>query len=236
MGDAHAQVPAGSLSGVVTLEPLGTRMLLTAEQPLLLGAIERCSAAREPAAAARALTEIDWMLAGASSSCLLGQLSIIWEDLVGLELAVDGARQHMETAQLAPCREPTLALTFEARIAARSSTLALLVPYRRSRRSIERFGGREDAGPRSPTAAPRRRAPRRVGGVEVEVRAEVAAVELPIERVLALAPGDVCASGARRRRRDALRRRRPPAPRAARAAAAAPRGPGHSAPRAGGAR
>ena len=47
------------------------------------------------------------------------------------------------------------------------------------------------------------------------VRAEVASVELPIEEVLALRPGDVLRLDApRRRRRDALRRQgaRPPRP------------------------
>jgi flagellar motor switch protein FliM len=95
----------------------------------------------------------------------------------------------METAQSAPVSEPTLSLTIEARLDGTSSTLALLLPWQAIAPLIDRVGGREEhAEVRSGDALSVRRA---VGGVQVAVRAEVASVQLPIESVLSLRPGDV---------------------------------------------
>jgi flagellar motor switch protein FliM len=54
---------------------------------------------------------------------------------------------------------------------------------------IDRFSGRDEEGELSDSDAHSLR--RAVGGVHMPVRAEVAAVELPIETVLALKSGDV---------------------------------------------
>jgi flagellar motor switch protein FliM len=86
--------------------------------------------------------------------------------------------------------EPTLSLTIEARLAGTSSTMTLLVPYESIAPVAHRFSMREEAaggGEEHADAAVRQA----VGGVTMTVRAEVGAAELPIERVLALRPGDV---------------------------------------------
>ena len=106
-----------------------------------------------------------------------------------------------------------------------SATLVAAAPLLRDR------AGRATASHRattSPATATTRAAAVRDGrraGVEMTVRAEVAAVELPIEQVLALAARRRAAPRrARRRRRDALRRTRcrSTAARPAAAAAGAP--------------
>ena len=103
---------------------------------------------------------------------------------------------HLETAQTAPVSEPTLALTMEARMERDSATLALLLPYSAIAPVAHRFSSRDDVAAhgdeREATAV--REA---VGRVEMTVRAEVAAVDLPIEQVLALQPGDVLRLDAR---------------------------------------
>ena len=78
----------------------------------------------------------------------------------------------------------------EARLDGVSSTLALLLPWSAIAPVADRFVAPRR---RAATAARSeiRRVRRAVGGVDMTVRAEVAAVELPIEQVLALQPGDV---------------------------------------------
>ena len=188
---AHSQVPEGSLTAVITIAPVGTRMMLAGEQTLLLGAIELFSGGTEPAAVKpRRMTDIDWSLATHFFDRLLGQMSVIWADMFELELATEALDQHLETAQSAPVSEPTLSLTIEARLDGSSSTLVLLLPWQAIAPVIERFSGREERTEVANGGAAEsvRRA---VGGVEVPVRAEVAGVHLPIEAVLALKPGDV---------------------------------------------
>ena len=188
---AHSQVPEGSLTAVIQIAPVGTRMMLAAEQALLLGAIELFSGgAQLGEVKPRRMTDIDWALATHFFDRLLGQMSVIWTDMFELELATEALDQHLETAQSAPVSEPTLSLTIEARLDGISSTLVLLLPWQAIAPVIDRFSGREEqSAVRGPEAVDSVR--RAVGTVEVPVRAEVAGVHLPIEAVLALKPGDV---------------------------------------------
>jgi flagellar motor switch protein FliM len=111
-----------------------------------------------------------------------------------LELAVVGMESHLETAQMIPVSEPTLTFTIEARLAGVSTTVALLLPWSAIAPVAERFSARDDAPDRGAEEIDRVR--RAVGSVDMTVRAEVASIELPIEQVLALQPGDVLSLGA----------------------------------------
>jgi flagellar motor switch protein FliM len=188
--NAHSAVPEGALSALVSLEPGGGRMMLATESTLVLGAIELLAGGTDLSAIkARRLTDIDWALAGHFIERLLAQMSIIWADMFEIELSPEGIDAHMETAQAAPVSEPTLSMTIEARLDGASSTLVLLLPWQAIAPLIERVSGRdEQPDARQGGSLSVRRA---VGGVEVAVRAEVASVQLPIETVLALRPGDV---------------------------------------------
>jgi flagellar motor switch protein FliM len=190
--NAHAQVPSNSLAGIVETLPLGTRLLLTAERHLVMTAIELLlGASGGDPVVERRMTDIDWALSRHFLERLLGQLSIIWNDIAELELAVGAVDMHMETAQAAPVSEPTLALTMEARLAGSSSTMSLLIPHHSIAAVVHRFGTREDDHASGDDDGHHDRLRRAVGRVDMTVRAEVAAVELPLERVLALRPGDV---------------------------------------------
>jgi flagellar motor switch protein FliM len=188
--NAHSLVPEGALSAIVNVEPVGTRLLLSGEQGLVLGAIELLAGSTNPAAARpRRLTDIDWALARHFYDRVLAQMTVIWNDVFELGVSVEGLDAHMETAQLAPVSEPTLSVTLEARLAGTSSTLTMLLPWATIAPVIDRFSGRDEVSDvDSDNAMTVRHA---VGGVQVPVRAEVAGVHLPIEAVLALRPGDV---------------------------------------------
>jgi flagellar motor switch protein FliM len=189
--NAHGQLPESAIAGVVDIRPAGTRMLVCAEQELLVGAIELLLGGSSAAEArARRLTDIDWALGRHFLDRLLAQLSVIWTDLMGQELGLGALDTQLEMAQLSPVSEPTLSLTMEARLDGTSSALTLLLPWSAIEPVAERISARDDsaAGLDGREAASVRRA---VGRVEMTVRAEVAAVELPIEAVLGLRPGDL---------------------------------------------
>ena len=188
--NAHAQVLAGSIDAIADIEPIGTRLMMSAEPSLVLGAIELLLGGTDPSnQAERRLSDIDWALARHFFDRMLAQLSVIWTDMVQLELAVSQLETHLETAQMVSVSEPTLTFTMEARFNGVSSTIAMLLPWSAIAPVADRFAARDDAPDRG--AEEIRRVRRAVGGVDMTVRAEVASVELPIEQVLALQPGDV---------------------------------------------
>ncbi len=195
-GNAHAQVPSPSVTAVLETRPLDTRLLLSAETGLVLSAIELLlGGSSVEDVRERRMTDIDWALARHFMDRLAAQLSIIWSDQADVELGIRNLDAHLETAQVALVSEPTLALTVEARLGGQSSTLTLLIPYHAIAPVAHRFSTRDEGhdGNADEQDATVREA---VGGVAMRVRAEVAAVELPIEDVLALQPGDVLRLGA----------------------------------------
>jgi flagellar motor switch protein FliM len=198
-GNAHAEVPPSSVACLIDVPDGTTRMLLSAELNLVLGAIELLLgglAGDGTPMRERRLTDIDWALARHFLERLVAQLSIVWSDIAEVEIDIADLDMHLETAQTAPVSEPTLALTMEARMGGDSATLALLLPYTAIAAVAHRFSSREDVvvDDDSREAGAVRDA---VGRVEVTVRAEVAAVELPIEEVLAMRSGDVLRLDAR---------------------------------------
>jgi flagellar motor switch protein FliM len=193
--DAHTQVPESSIAAVAEAAPIGTKLLLASEMNLILGAIELLlGGSAAGGVAGRRLTDIDWALARHFFERILAQLSVIWKDMASVELSLDGLDMHMETAQLVSVSEPTLSITMEARLDGGSSTIALLLPWTSVAPVVEGFASQEDAAAnRGEEEA--RSVRRAVGRVDVTVRAEVASTEMPIEDVLALAPGDVLRLG-----------------------------------------
>jgi flagellar motor switch protein FliM len=121
---------------------------------------------------------------------MLGQLSLIWQDVADVELSLGALEGTTENAQIAPFSEPTLSLTIEARIARTSSTLSLLGPYCAIAPVAAAFSQRDGAGASdSEDAAEAVDAALR--GVEITMRAEVSGTNMTIEDVLTLQPGDV---------------------------------------------
>jgi flagellar motor switch protein FliM len=195
--NAHGELQPSVVCGVLEgAEHPGSRMLLAAELPLVVSLIELMVGGQLAGAAkTRRLTDIDWALAAHLFGVLTGQLSLVWDELLGLGLRVANLDSHVETAQLAAPSEPTLQLTLEVRLNGQSSTLVLLVPYRAVEPVAAALGASAIADERPADLV--RALHGAVGEVEVEVRAEVGAVELPVHSVLALRPGDVIKLGAR---------------------------------------
>ena len=188
---AQSQLPANSVCAVLEVNPIDTRMLLSAELSFVLCALEALlGAAPDHAPKDRRLTEIDWALSRRLFGTMLSQLSLIWHDVADVELGLGALEGTTENAQIAPFSEPTLSLTIEARIARTSSTLSLLVPYCAIAPVAAAFSQRDGAGPSgSEDAADAVDAALR--GVEITMRAEVSDTRMSVQDVLALKPGDV---------------------------------------------
>jgi flagellar motor switch protein FliM len=193
--NAHAQMVSGSIDAIAAIQPAGTRLVMSAEPGLVLAAIELLLGGSEiTEQRERRLSDIDMALAGHFFERMLAQLSVIWTDMVGLELAVAQLETHLETAQMVSVSEPTLTFTMEARFNGASSTVVMLLPWSAIAPVADRFAAREHAPDRGEEEI--RRVRRAVGGVDMTIRAEVASIELPIEEVLALQPGDILRLGA----------------------------------------
>jgi flagellar motor switch protein FliM len=189
--NAHGAVPANSTAAIFNVEPIGTRMLLSTESTLLLGAIELLlGGSIDGGVKERRMTDIDQALGRHFFERLLAQLTLIWTDVAGLDLSLETVDQHMETAQMVSVSEPTLSFMLEARLSGISATLALLIPWSAIAPVADSFGAREDTRGNQ-NEEDRSSVRRAVGNVEMTLRAEVAAVDMPIEAVLALKEGDL---------------------------------------------
>ena len=188
--DAHGVVPRDAICATLDVEPIGTKLVLGVEQPLLLAWIERLlGSPDERAPRKRKLTDIDLALVRRVFEVLSATLSATWLEMAGVRLSCGRIEPQPEVAQLMAASEPTLALTIEARMNGSASTAILLLPHASVQPVQSAYSKRVeiDHGP-DPAAAMALRAG--LGEVDVTVRAELGAVTLTMDRVLALRPGD----------------------------------------------
>jgi flagellar motor switch protein FliM len=189
---ALSQLPANSVVAVVDLSPIGTRMVIGAEIAFVINALEALlGSAPDHSPRERRLTEIDWALSRRLFQSILGQLSLIWQDVAHVELSLAALEGTTENAQVAPFSEPTLSLTIETRIARNSSTLTLLVPYCAIAPVAAAFSQRDGIGAPGEHVDVGDALEVALRGVEITMRAEVADTHMTVEDVLALAPGDI---------------------------------------------
>lgn len=188
---AHGQLPSDAVCAMLDVKPHETTLLFTVERAFVLQAIDLLlGGAPDVSPRERRLTDIDWALTKHVLALIIGQLSVIWQDIAGVELGVAGLESQMETAQVAAVSEPTLAVTVEARLGRSSSTMMLLLPHHAVEAFIESFSGEDGRSPSNADAS--EQAMRgAVSRVDVTLRAEVAAVELTATELLALQPGDL---------------------------------------------
>ncbi len=190
---AKAQLPADSIAVAVEEPAIGRHMLLSVELPLVLQALE-CLLGGEAAQAPseRHMTDVDWVLATGLLDAIVGRLSLAWNDLGGPALGRGEIDLEGDAGVLTPVGEPTLAVTFQNSIDGVSSGMSLLIPWAavepiaesiRTARLQPRDGG-------SPAHEALRHG---LAGAQVLLRAEVGAVQMPIERMLELNPGALVA-------------------------------------------
>ena len=126
---AQAQLPPNSLSLILDVAPIGTRMLLTAEQSFVLAGLESLlGGSPERTPKDRRLSEIDWSLTRRLFESLVHQLSMVWQELGGVTLSAGEIDPH-DASQVASVSEPTFTVLLECRMAKQSFALAMLIPW-----------------------------------------------------------------------------------------------------------
>jgi flagellar motor switch protein FliM len=190
---AHTQVPSGSLSVLLEVAPIETRMLITAEQSFVLAGLEALlGGAPDRPPRERRLSEIDWSLTRRLFESMVFQLSLVWQELGGVTLSAGEIDPH-DASQVASVSEPTYTVMMECRVAKQSFALALLIPWLAIEPVEQKISGREE-GKHEDVArtSPMQRA---MSDVPVTLRAEVASVDLEVQEILALVPGSIIKFG-----------------------------------------
>ncbi len=190
---AKAQLPANAIAVSLGVQPIKRHMLLCVEPAFILQALECLlggSASQTPPE--RRLSEVDWALTKRLLRSMIAQLSPSWRDLGGLELTLGEVDLEGDAGVLAPIGEPTFALTLQSRIDTLPSSMYLLTPWSAIEPAAREILGN---GPQLQDIDSREaRAMRRgLAAAHVCLRAEVGALEMPVERMLALTPGTLLA-------------------------------------------
>ena len=193
---AQAQLPSGSLYVTLDVQPLGTRMLFTVEQSFVLMCLDLLlGGSPDKPPRERRFSEIDTVLTQRLFESLVHQLTLVWQDLAGISLSIIDIETHNDTSQIAAVSEPTFVVVIESRINKHSASMALLIPWLAIDPVAERLSGKEAREPEAESAGAAEIG-RAMSGVPVTLRAEVAAIELPIDDILSLGPGSVIRLGA----------------------------------------
>jgi len=170
----------------------GTReraLLLSVEQPLLLQSLECLLGGRaDQAPAERHLTEIDWSLARGLFDTVVAGLSKTWVELEGFELERGELDLEGDAGITAPASEPTLSVHFQSSIDGAASSMTLLVPWTAAEPIAEaaRAGAHHHLPPPGDVSEGLRSG---LAVAQVLLRVEVGTVQMPIERMLNIAPG-----------------------------------------------
>lgn len=192
---AQAQLPSHSLAATLSVNPIGTKVMLTSEPSFVLWGIEcLLGGTTDRMPKERRFTEIDWSLSRRLFEHLVTQMSIVWQDLGGVTLSLDGVEFHNDASTIASVSEPTFIVMIECRMNKHSSSLALLIPWVAIDLVGDRIAGRERTDEDEVLESGMSRA---LSGVPVTLRAEVARVDVPVAQILSLQPGDLIRLGAR---------------------------------------
>ncbi len=193
---AKAQLPVDAIAAAIGVSGAGRpeverAMLLGIEPPLILRALEcLLGGVAANAPAERRLTEIDWALTQRLLESLTSQLGAAWRDLGGLELTLAEIDVEGDGGVVVPHAEPAFAITLDGSIDGLHANMTLLIPWSTIAPVAEEIVG---AARRSEDADPHQRdAVRRgIARAHVLLRAEVGAVQMPVEQMLALGPGSL---------------------------------------------
>ena len=189
------EIPQPTLFADVKVGQLGTHMVMSTDMAMIVRLIERLLGSQLPARAIdRELTEIELALATNVYGIFLEHLSATWDELLGLNLALEGLESQVTNLQLFPPSEPILALTIDFRMEDSTSSIWLVVPFRSIEAVIDQLPSAQlgdseralDAGGEVASAVAST-----LARADIEVRAEIGSVQLTVDEVLALRAGSV---------------------------------------------
>jgi flagellar motor switch protein FliM len=191
MGD---EVARHSFVSVLRIDQLGTELAFVLDMPLAQCLVQRLlggSNNSPGAASTTGLTAVEVAVARRAVASLVESLSSAWLDLAQVSLSMAGTSTNPTSVQLVPSSEPTLILNVSAAIDGVASVMTLVLPHRSVEPIMHHFEQGAMYGPAAEDQSRNRELMRSaVGEVDVELRAEAGAVNIPLADVLALKPGD----------------------------------------------
>lgn len=179
----------------VAIKPTGHRFIVTLERLFLLPLFERlCGGHPTGIPADRKFSEIDEILAARVFSMFIEQMSLVWQDVAGLQLEFVGIEPDPQTARIAGLSEATLVLTLDMKVDTGSHGLGMYFPFGSIEPIINRFvTGHPDGGEEAPAQAAAVRDA--IGHVGLELRAEVGTVDVTVDDLITVKVGDVIELG-----------------------------------------
>jgi flagellar motor switch protein FliM len=185
------EVPRAALVNLLRVDPLGSEVALIMDLPFALGLVARLLGGHGgPSGQRTSLTDVELTVARRAVRSLVDALSSTWNDLADVKLEIDGHATSPMSVQIVSPSEPTLLVNLSAQIDGLKSIMTLVIPHS----SIEKIMSKLEQGHYGParvddeSAADMHDA---VADVDMELRAEVGAIELPLADVLGMRPGDV---------------------------------------------
>jgi flagellar motor switch protein FliM len=185
------EVPRHALVNLLRVEPLGTEVALIMDLPLALALVARLLGGHGgPAGQPTSLTDVELTVAHRAVTSVVDALSATWHDLADVTLDLAGHAVSPMSVQIVSPSEPTLLLNLSATIDGLMSIITLVIPHS----SVEKIMSKLEQGHYGPAQIDEKSAAdmhEAVGDVDMELRAEVGSIELPLAEVLGLKPGDV---------------------------------------------
>jgi flagellar motor switch protein FliM len=185
------EVPRHALVTLLRMEPLDTEVALVIDLPFALALVARLlGGSGGPANQPTSLTDVELAIARRAVTSIVEMLSATWEDLADVTLSIDGHANSPMSVSLVSPSEPTLLLNLSARIDGLMSIMTLVIPHT----SVEKIMSKLEQGHYGPALIDDESASKMhdaVGDVNLELRAEVGAIEVPLSNVLQMREGDV---------------------------------------------
>jgi flagellar motor switch protein FliM len=186
------EVPRESFITILKIEQLGTEIALVMDMPLAHGLVGRllgAGANSSSGSVSSHLTAVEAAVARRAVNSLVDSLSTTWEDLADVTLRPVATSISPLSVMIVPPSEPTLLLNFSAQIDSVTSIVTLILPHRSVEPLMHLFELNAYAGADDGSATGEMQEV--MGGVNVQLRAEVAAVDMPLADVLRLRAGDL---------------------------------------------
>jgi flagellar motor switch protein FliM len=187
------ELPEEAIVTILDVDPIDTQVALIFELPLAVNLIDRLlGAVIARKTMPTGLTDLEAVVLQRVIRSIVEPLSATWHELAGVRFSIAVAASTPANAQFAAPSEPCLLLGGEAHIDGTSSPIVFCLPHASVEPLMERL---EKAHVRNRTVDERATEMLRhaVSGVDVELRAEVGAVDMDVASVLALRPGDTLA-------------------------------------------
>ena len=188
------EVPRHAFVAVLRIDQLGTELALVIDMPLAQCLVQRLlggSSHTPVPAGSTSLTAVEVAVARRAVASLVESLSSTWLDLAQVSLSMAGTSTNPTSVQLVPSSEPTLLLNLSAALDGIASVVTLILPHRSVEPITHHIEQGAMYGPALEDDNRNRELMRNaVGEVDVVLRAEAGAVDMPLRQVLDVQAGD----------------------------------------------